>query len=168
MQFYCVTTSAQKTATSIGLGILKLLWECTGLGILLQHSVNIHYLFCFCFFISFCVKHILLQDFDGWISAGTLFSACLKCLKYTFFEHIIVFFQAISTQHSVKSEYIFPTAIWLRYEEITVKVNYPIQNQFSPEGFPKCFQSTKEIHLPENLCGMHKYVITGKIEYLAS
>lgn len=102
--------------------------------------------------ITSCINHVLLQEFDGWVSVGTLFHACLK---YTFFEHIIVSFQAISTWHSVKSEYIFPTAIWLWYEEITVKVNYPIQNQFSPEGFPKCFWSTREINLPEKLCDMH-------------
>lgn len=80
-------------------------------------------------------------------------------LEIHIFEHIIASFQAISTWHSVKSEYIFPTAIWLWYEEITVKVNYPIQNQFSPEGFPKCFWSTREINLPDKLCEMHVDVL---------
>lgn len=44
-------------------------------------------------------------------------------------------------------------------KKIIVKVNYPIQNQFSPEGFLKCFRSTEEIHLPEKLCDMHQDVL---------
>lgn len=56
--------------------------------------------------------------------------------KYCAHEDVIDCFQPMKSQNSVKSEFVFPNCSLAQLEEITIRVNYPIQISSHLKAFP--------------------------------